>query len=213
MTCWWSGAKITVFDIVRGLYCNLRRPNLEDKATLVRWMKDPYLNSTVFDDQSFVGGASRQATHWIKENTKVYGAESLLALAYTVKGKHPIGFVLLTNIDWKSRNADLRYLVGDAKYRQSLFGPEIALLSLQLAFHVLNLHKTYAYVLSGNKDSLGLAAFGGREEGILKHYVPTQDGWNDYHLYCMFDSDFQTFLKDHRDGVLRRHYSAGLLGP
>lgn len=200
-----------MFDSVRGIYCALRRPNLEDLETIARWLDDPYLNSTVFDSTSFVNDAQDQAMAWLEENSAVYGGDNLLGLAYSVKSHKPIGMVWFNNIDWKSRTADLRYLVGEDQYRNSLFGPEIVLLSLQMAFNVMNLHKVYGYVLSGNDDSIRLAEFGGIKEGVLKNYVPVGDGWNDYHLYAMFADDFRAFLQQHKDGVLRRHFKNGLI--
>ncbi|CZF83015.1 hypothetical protein GCE9029_03580 [Grimontia celer] len=199
-----------MFDSVRGIYCALRRPNLEDLDTIVRWLDDPYLNSTVFDSSSFVNGAKDQAMTWLEENAAVYGGDNLLGLVCSVKSGKPIGMVWFNNIDWKSRTADLRYLVGEEEYRTSVFGPEIALLSLQMAFNVMNLHKVYGYVLSGNNDSISLADFGGRKEGVLKNYVRAGDGWNDYHLYAMFSEDFRAFLQEHKEGVLRRHFKKGI---
>lgn len=199
-----------MFDSVRGIYCALRRPNLEDLDTIARWLDDPYLNSTVFDGSTFVNGAKGQAMTWLEQNAAVYGSDNLLGLVCSAKSSKPIGLVWFNNIDWKSRTADLRYLVGEEEYRTSVFGPEIALLSLQMAFNVMNLHKVYGYVLSGNEDSIRLAEFGGTKEGVLKNYVPVKDGWNDYHLYAMFSDDFRAFLLKHKDGVLRRHFRDGL---
>ncbi|MEZ9526718.1 GNAT family N-acetyltransferase [Enterovibrio norvegicus] len=199
-----------MFDSVRGIYCAIRRPNLEDLDTITRWLDDPYLNSTVFDSSTFVNGAQEQAMTWLEQNATVYGADNLLGLVCSVKSGKPIGMVWFNNIDWKSRTADLRYLVGEAEYRTSVFGPEIALLSLQMAFNVMNLHKIFGYVLSGNENSMSLAEFGGIKEGVLKNYVRVGDGWNDYHLYAMFSDDFRAFLQKHKDGVLRRHFKKGL---
>lgn len=200
-----------MFDSVRGIYCALRRPNLDDLDIIARWLDDPYLNSTVFDSSSFVNGARDQAMTWLEENAAVYGGDNLLGLAYSVKTSKPIGMVWFNNIDWKSRTADLRYLVGEGEYRNSLFGPEIVLLGLQMAFNVMNLHKVYGYVLSGNVDSIRLAEFGAIKEGVLKNYLPVGDGWNDYHLYAMFSDDFKDLLQKHKDGVLRRHFKYGLI--
>jgi RimJ/RimL family protein N-acetyltransferase len=200
-----------VFDIVRGIYCSLRRPNLDDIDTMVRWMSDPFLTRTVFDSASFEGGAEQQAMSWIEANAAVYGGDSLVALVCTRSSGAPIGMVLLANIDWKSRTADLRYLIGEAKYRNSVFGPEMVLLGLQLAFDGLNLRKLYGYILSGNTESLRLAEFGGESEGVLKNYLRTSQGWNDYHMFAMFQTDFRALLERHRTGVLRRHFSLGLI--
>lgn len=200
-----------MFDSVRGIYCGLRRPNIDDIETITRWLDDPYLNSTVFDSTCFADDRTEQAMKWLEVNACVYGADELLVLAYSVKSNKPIGMVWFNNIDWKSRTADLRYLVGEKDYRNSLFGPEIVLLSMLLAFNIMNLHKVYGYVLSGNVDSISLADFGAIKEGVLKNYVPVKDGWNDYHIYAMFPDVFQSFLQQHKDGVLRRHFKNGLL--
>ncbi len=200
-----------MFDSIRGIYTLLRRPNIEDIDVMARWMNDAYLNSTVFDQASFAGGAEQQAMNWLEENAAVYGGDNLVLLACAMNSGQPIGMVWFSNIDWRSRTADLRYLVGEPEYRTSLFGPEIALLSLQLAFHTLNLHKLYGYVLSSNVDSIKLADFGAVKEGILEHYLYTGGSWNDYHMYAMFSEGFQRFLEENRQGVLRRHYRAGLI--
>lgn len=200
-----------MFDSVRGIYCNLRRPSLEDIEVMVRWMTDPYLNGTVFDSTSFGEGAEQQAMSWLESNAAVYGGDSFVALVCNARDGAPIGMMLLASIDWKSRTADMRYLIGEEKYRNSIFGPEMVLLGLQLAFNGLNLRKIYGYILSGNVESLRLAEFGGEPEAILKNYMLTREGWNDYHMFSMFRADFKAFLERHRTGVLRRHFSLGLI--
>ena len=199
-----------MFDLIQGIYCNLQRPNEDDYDTMVRWMKDPFLNTTVFDESSFEGGAKQQARVWIDGNAEVFGAEDLVVMARSAKTGQSIGLVLLKNIDWKSRTADIHYLVGEAEFRHNRYGPEIALLGLKLAFHFLNLHKIYGYVLSTNDNSRSLADFGALEEGVLAHYLQTDHGWADYHLFSLRGPDFQGFLDRHRDGVLRRYYRKGV---
>ncbi|MEM1399479.1 MAG: hypothetical protein AAGF58_06335 [Pseudomonadota bacterium] len=45
----------------------------------------------------------------------------------------------------------------------------------------------------------------------MKNYLPSVEGWHDYHLNCMFKTDFRDFVANNRDGVLRRHVRAGLI--
>ncbi len=203
-----------MFNLVSGIYCTIRRPELSDAKVIAKWLEDDYLNETVFDDASFEGGALKQAKRWIESNTHLYGSETLVLMAYTIADNVPFGLIWFSNIDWRSRTADIRYLVGDAKSRQSIFGPEMVFLGTHYAFNSLNLHKLYGYILSSNTESISLADFAANKEGVLKHYIPTIDesGWEDYHIYGLFNDDFQSFIEKNRKGVLRRHFSKGILG-
>lgn len=195
-----------MFDIARGIACRLQRPNIADHSTLVRWLEDPFLGTTVFDEANFMGDSQEQAKFWIEHNAEVYGASEIALIARRLRGNEPVGLLLLKSIDWRSRTADLHFLVGEEKYRNSIYGPEITLLGLLWAFNSLNFHKLYGYILASNKASQNLAGFGGVEEGILKNYFETEDGWNDYHLYSLTSEEFRTFLQDNKTGVLRRHF-------
>lgn len=208
-SCW--GVPITVFDLARGIFCRLQRPNIEDHETLVRWLNDPYLATTVFDDANYVGTAEDQAKFWIEHNAEVYGASELTLIARSMKDNAPVGLLLLKNVDWRSRTADIHYLVGEAKFRNTAYGPELALLSMLWAFNTLNFHKIYGYVMSDNTASQNLASFGGTQESVVKNYIETDTGWLDYHLYSLSAADFRNFLEKNKNGVLRRHFQRQLI--
>lgn len=201
-----------MFDNARGIYCTLRRPNVNDVKTMVRWLEDPYLATTVFDQGSFEGGNAKKQVHeWIQANSNVYGSDSLTLITEAIKENEPIGMVIFSNIDWRSRTAELRYLIGEEKYRSNLYGPETVLLSLQHAFNTLNFHKLYGNVSDSNRDSLEIVKFGGRTEGKLEGYLQDDETSHDYWLFGLFADDFRKFIEENREGMLRRHIRAGLI--
>lgn len=200
-----------MFDSVRGLYCTLRRPDIEDLAIMTAWMKDPHLNESVFDQTAFSGGAKKQARAWIQSNTEVYGSDVLVLIADNLKNSEPIGLVIFSNIDWRSRTAEIRYLIGEQQQRNSLFGPEMTFLGLLLVFNTLNFHKIYGNVAETNADSVSLASFGGRTEGKLESYIRYEDETFNYLLMGIFASEFREFVQANKERLLRRHFRAGLL--
>ena len=200
-----------MFNVAKGLLCNLQRPSISDYETLVHWLNDPHLQNNVFglDQGSSEAGAIAQG--WIEENTALFSAETIVLIAKHQTTDAPLGLLLFKNIDWLNRTVDIHYLIGDSKNRSGPYGPDMVMAGLLYLFHTLNFRKVHGYVYHNNKPSIGIASFAGRLEGTLKNYTYDGSNWLDYHLYAITDTDFQAFLLSQKNKVLRHHYKKGLI--
>jgi len=201
----------SMFNVAKGLFCNLQRPSLEDAEVLLEWVQDPYLQEKVFGMEPELQQAQEIVQKWLEENTELFGAENLVLIARHVKKDIPIGLVMLKNIDWRNRCVDIHYLIADETYRDGPYGPEMVLTALVYIFHTLNFHKVYGYVYNNNLSSLNMANFAAKEEGILKNYSYADNQWLDYHLYSITEEDFKAFLEKNKTRFLRHHFKKGFI--
>ena len=200
-----------MFDVAKGLFCNLQRPSIEDAETLLEWVQNPYLQEKVFGMEPELQEAQEIVQKWIEENTELFGADNVVLISRHIKKDIPIGLVMLKNIDWKNRSVDIHYLIADKNYRDGPYGPEMVLTALVYIFQTLNFHKVYGYVYNNNLSSLKMANFAAKEEGILKNYSYSNSRWLDYHLYSINKDDFKKFLNDNKNKLLRHHFKKGFI--
>lgn len=200
-----------MFNVARGLFCNLQRPSIEDADILLKWLQDPFLQNKVFGVEPQFNQAQEIVQKWIEGNTELFGADDLILIGRHVKKDIPIGLVMLKNIDWRNRNVDLHYLIADKAYRDGPYGPEMILTTLVFLFQTLNFHKVYGYVYNNNLSSLNIVNFAAKEEGILKNYSYTNNEWLDYHLYSINQENFKEFIDNNKDRLLRHHFKKGLI--
>jgi len=200
-----------MFDVAKGLFCNLQRPSIEDADILLEWVQNPYLQEKVFGMEPVLQEAQEIVQKWIEENTELFGADNLILISRHIKKDIPIGLVMLKNIDWKNRSVDIHYLIADKAYREGPYGPEMVLTALVYIFQTLNFHKVYGYVYNNNLSSLKMANFAAKEEGVLKNYSYSNEGWLDYHLYSINKDDFRVFLNKNKNKLLRHHFKKGLI--
>lgn len=201
----------SMFNVAKGLFCNLQRPSLDDVDTLLKWVQDPYLQERVFGIDPEFDNPQEIVQKWLEENTELFSAENLVLMGYHKKKNIPIGLVMLKNIDWRNRCIDIHYLIADKNYRDGPYGPEMVLTALVYIFHTLNFHKVYGYVYSNNLSSMNMADFAAKEEGVLKNYSYVDNQWLDYHLYSVTNQDFNEFIDKNRNTLLRHHFKKGFI--
>jgi len=83
------------------------------------------------------------------------------------------GTVILSDIDWKNRNAQIHIkIVNDEKFRQKGFGQKAVSAMVQYAFRELNLHCIYAVILEKNLPSQNMfKKCGFIPEGRQRHRI------------------------------------------
>jgi len=200
-----------MFNVAKGLFCNLQRPSIEDADILLEWLRDPYLQDKVFGMEPELHEAQQIVQKWIEENTELFGADNLVLLARHIKSNIPIGLVILKNIDWRNRCVDIHYLIADKTYRNGPYGPEMVLTALVYIFQTLNFHKVYGYAYNNNLASLKMANFAAKEEGVLTQHTYVNNEWLNYHLYSINQQDFKSFLDKNKTIFLRHHFKKGYI--
>ena len=103
-----------------------------------------------------------------------------------------IGNVGLFDIDWVSRRAEVRILIGNRGYQRQGCGAEAYRLVMEYAFDGLGLHKLEAGYHEGNVASRALhERFGFRQEGVRRSHVYKAGSWCDLHEVGILREEFE----------------------
>lgn len=160
----------------------LRALDIEDLDRMHTWHNDSELYEMHGGPFRFI---SRQATRtWLEHKTS-FSANGTTAdeinLAMCVNGtdKH-IGNIYLRQINWISRNAELRIFIGDPNERSKGYGKSAIRQLLKYAFNDLGLKRVHLGVLADNpaaKNSYEKIGF--VVEGQLKNHAFKEGKWKD----------------------------------
>lgn len=94
-----------------------------------------------------------------------------------------IGFVMLTSIDYISRNAEVGILIGNPAYRGKGIAQDAIAFIEDFARKTLNLNKVFAKIASFNSDSLHLfETLDYTEEGVLRKHYFVEGQYYDVHI-------------------------------
>jgi len=101
------------------------------------------------------------------------------------------GTVILSDIDWKNRNAQIHIkIVNDEKFRRKGLGQKAISAMVRYAFHELNLHCVFANILEGNLPSQNMFnKCGFILEGRQKHRVFKSGMYKDMLIMSIFNEE------------------------
>lgn len=171
----------------------LRALELSDLDRMHAWHNDKEL-------YEMVGGpfryTSKNATlTWLEQKIS-FAANSPspheinLAMCVRETDKH-IGIIYLHQINWISRNGELRIFIGDPEERSKGYGKSAIRLLLQYAFSDLGLKKVHLGVLTDNPAAEhSYRKIGFSVEGTLKNHVFKQGIWKDILLMGICAEEF-----------------------
>lgn len=194
----------------QGLWLTLQKPEKEDIPFMIDWLRDPVFIENLYGNQDEPISQTISNIHRIlNENAKDLTI-NLTFIAHRYDGI-PIGMVMLNNVNWKNRLAEMNVAIGSIEHRNTIYGGELYLLGLLMAFHGLNLNKIYGYVYQSNSSSLRLSTFVGKQEGILRKHYYRNGNYLDVKIISLFREEFDQFLVNGKETLLRRYYASGLL--
>lgn len=164
----------------------LRAVEFEDLDMLREMMNDP-------DIESNIGGFSypiskTQQEQWF-ENLK--NNKNELRLIIDVANNGAIGTIILTDIDWKNRTAEINTkIINKSETRGQGYGTFARIALLKYAFEQLNLHCVYSRVLEYNEISKHInLKLGYRHEGTLRERVYKNGKYNALEIYSMLKGE------------------------
>ncbi len=171
----------------------LRALEMSDLDRLHAWHNDKEL-------YEMVGGSfrytSKQATQTWLERKTAYAAHSPVAdeinFAMCIRDtdKH-IGDIYLRQINWISRNAELRIFIGDPDERSKGYGKSAIRQLLAYAFEEIGLKRVHLGVLTDNpRAEQSYKSIGFSVEGTLRSHVFKQGKWKDVLLMGICAEDF-----------------------
>lgn len=164
----------------------LRAVELEDLDMLREMMNDP-------DIESNIGGFSypiskTQQEQWFNNLNK---KQNEIRLIITAKDLGAIGTIILTDIDWKNRTAEIHHkIVNDESVRNHGYDSIAQVALLKYAFEQLNLNCIYSRVIEYNEISKHInLKLGYKHEGTLRNRIYKNGKYNALEIYSMLKGE------------------------
>lgn len=116
-----------------------------------------------------------------------------LRVIIDLKNRGAIGTAILSDIDWKNRNAEFHFkIISDENVRGCGYGTKAAKALLDYAFKQLGLHCIFMNVLDYNKASQRVAEkCGFKKEGILRKRVFKNGDYHDIVSWSLLEHEFK----------------------
>jgi len=132
-----------------------------------------------------------QQEKWFESVCASRSSERLAVVAIELEDKPIVGCVRLDAIDYQNRSV---MVGGDIafEYRGRGFGYAMYDALLPYIFNVMNMHRSYLYVLETNKVAISLyKKYGFKEEGREKEAILRDGKYLDYIAMYLLESDWR----------------------
>lgn len=143
----------------------LRNLEESDLENLQRWLTDSKVTELLFQGERPLNLQlmKEEFNKKIKENNEI-----VFAIIMKNNNLH-IGWAGIYEINWVSRNGELRFFIGERKYWEKGLATESVSLLIDYAFNKLNLHRVYGGANKENHGSIKVfQKLGFIQEGISK---------------------------------------------
>jgi len=192
--------------VLKGLFLQLRKPEIGDVPILAEWFQDPEFRQNLFEvqDEKY----EKKAFDLLNQNAK--DSTQTLALIAENTGREPIGLILYQNLNWRNRNVEMNNAIGHPDHRQHLYGPDLYLLGLAYAFTTLNLHKVFGYTYHTNASAKKLNNFAAKTSGVLPKHILQNGNYIDLVVFSVLKSEFVSFLRENRQGKIEKFLKTGI---
>lgn len=194
---------------MKGLLLSLRKPEQQDIAILIQWLQDEGFVQNLYGMPYQTQGDVIKKVHGMLNQNAKDTTQTLTLLAENQK-KEPIGLIIFQNLNWKNRNVEMNNAIGNAQYRQGLYGADLYLLGLTYAFTHLNLHKVFGYTYSSNTSAQKLNQFAAKVSGVLRKHVYKTGQFQDMVVFSILKRHFQEFLDTHKNGIAKKFIQSGM---
>lgn len=197
--------------LLQGLVIRIRKPEIRDIEIMTKWLaSDAYV-----DNISGVKGMDtdhyrRKAEAMLQDNADDCSLNKYFLAEDRFNG-NPIGLAMLCKIDWKNRHAEYAFIIGNDSYRSRLAAADMNVVMYNYFFNELNLNKVYGYIFATNTVSLRMHAFGGSQDGTLRHHKMKDGKPTDVHVLCISRREFAEFVDRHAPTLLKKHIDRGLI--
>ncbi|MDY6853167.1 MAG: GNAT family protein [Thermodesulfobacteriota bacterium] len=171
---------------------SLRRPEEEDINRTLEWIEDK-------DYYYFLVGEASPS--WADSREKMLGRfeassgyDSNIHMVIELGQDTPAGMILLHSINWKNRNAFIKFYLPNDNRTKS-YASDAFLASFDFAFHELNLHKICIYLFEYEKNFVKIVEkIGGKREVVLKSYFYDRNRSYDLYLYGVLRGEYEEVI-------------------
>lgn len=166
----------------------LRAIEPSDAKITYKWRNDRAVTDPLGGNSYFVSEA--REFDWIEKS--IYDDRNSVRLGICWSDNNClIGFVSLTKVNHQNQNAEFSIMIGDKSYWGKGCGYEATILCLNYAFQELNMARIYLYVRQNNATAIALyKKVGFIEEGILRHAIYKNGGWDNLIIMSILKSEF-----------------------
>ncbi|HBS47702.1 TPA: N-acetyltransferase [Candidatus Dependentiae bacterium] len=148
----------------------------------VNWLND--FEVCKYNSHSIIPNNLRKTFEYVEDVEKSQ-TKIVFAIKWKENDKH-IGNVLLQQIDWISRSAEIAILIGDKDYWNKGVGTECYNLLINYGFNSLNLNRISSGQFTENKSMIRICEKVGMEkEGILRKVFYKNGGYVDIVIYAI----------------------------
>lgn len=183
--------------MIVGYLTRLRGVERDDLLLLSKWRNSPEVYEFLFERDPV---SCAQQERWFsllleKNDRRCFIIET--------RGAHAMGFIQLFRIDWRNRNADWGFYIGESEYRMGGYAAEAEFLLLRYAFRHLNLHRVYCETFAFNVKVLSMhRRFGFVEEGRLREHIYRDGRYEDVvitglteHEFCVVERQMEALFR------------------
>lgn len=118
-------------------------------------------------------------------------------LIFSKKYKGLIGEIVLSNVDYKNRNASMRIAISNKSDFSKGYGSEAIKLALNYGFGMMNLHRIELDVLETNQRATHVyKKLGFRVEGIKRHFTYFNHEYHDFVMMSILEDEFRAFVSE-----------------
>jgi len=155
--------------IFTGQLLCLSAPQPDDQSRFASWTQDDDYLRLLDEDP-----VKPQSNASFSSFTEAGDDNSYYFHLRTLSDDTVIGFVVLFNLKWSNRTADMAIGIGDKAYRGKGYGQDALKLILNYAFNELNLHRVSLTVMSYNDaaikayERVGFVLEGTQRQAVLR---------------------------------------------
>lgn len=126
---------------------------------------------------------------WIED--KIFNNQKQIYLAICLKNNQIIGYVGLTDIDYRNRKVKWAGINIHKDYIGKGYGSKAARLLIKFVFEELNMNKLYGYWLETNIASIKMAKkVGFIQEGLIKDFVFKRNRYHNAILLSLLKTEY-----------------------
>lgn len=152
------------------------------------------LSNTSFENSKYTGSKTIITKVAIKNYiSKICSDDSRVDFFIVSKENNDIlGEVVINNIDWQNRSANIRIAIFDEKNYNKKYGSEAMALALDFGFGMYNLHRIELQVYSFNKRAIHVyEKLGFKKEGVLSECLYFDNQYHDAIVMSLLEAEFQ----------------------
>ncbi|MEK5393113.1 GNAT family protein [Margalitia sp. FSL K6-0131] len=181
-----------ISSILQGEKVKLNALTEEDLNTILEWYQDPVF-LRLFDAIPAGPRSIASLQSWFAELTTT--TNQYVFAIRTIESNQFIGYIELDGILWNQRVTGISIAIGDEKNRGKGYGKEAFELTLQFAFHELNLRRVQLTVFSYNQAAIQLyKKLGFTYEGSYREFLERDGKTYDMLLFGLLKKEWEQNL-------------------